>query len=45
MGLASLFPPTYITAIMSGNGVAGIIAGGLRLITKVAMPNGINGLP
>jgi hypothetical protein len=40
LGLASIFPPTYITAVMSGNGVAGIIAGGLRCITKGALPNG-----
>ncbi|ELR21496.1 Solute carrier family 29 (nucleoside transporters), member 1, putative [Acanthamoeba castellanii str. Neff] len=39
LGLASMFPPTYITAVMSGNGVAGIIAGGLRCITKGSLPN------
>jgi equilibrative nucleoside transporter 1/2/3 len=39
LGLASIFPPTYITAVMSGNGVAGIIAGGLRCITKGSLPN------
>jgi len=39
LGLASIFPPTYITAVMSGNGVAGIIAGGLRCITKASLPD------
>jgi hypothetical protein len=40
LGLASLLPPKYITAVMSGNGVAGILAGLLRIITKLALPNG-----
>jgi len=40
LGLASLFPPQMIGGIMMGNGIAGILAGGLRMITKVSMPEG-----
>ena len=34
-GFASMFPPIYSQAIMAGNGVAGIIASVLRILTKV----------
>ncbi|KAL6046313.1 Equilibrative nucleoside transporter 1 [Balamuthia mandrillaris] len=41
LGLASLFPPTYVGAVMSGNGVAGIGVGLLRIITKAAFPHAL----
>jgi len=37
MGLAAIFPPKYIGAVMSGNGVAGIISILIRIITKVSL--------
>lgn len=43
-GLAAMFPPEYTTALMSGNGLAGVIIFALRSITKVSYegkdPNG-----
>jgi len=42
--LSALFPPKYSTAIMSGNGVAGILSSALRIITKVAEPDTKAGL-
>ena len=39
MGLASLFPPDYVGATMSGMGIAGILSIALRVITKVSFPN------
>eukprot|EP01112_Ceratiomyxa_fruticulosa_P013868 TRINITY_DN392_c0_g1_i2.p1 TRINITY_DN392_c0_g1~~TRINITY_DN392_c0_g1_i2.p1 ORF type:complete len:416 (+),score=65.13 TRINITY_DN392_c0_g1_i2:185-1432(+) len=44
VGLASIFPEGYTTAFMSGNGVAGIAAFILRVVTKVSMPNTEKGL-
>ncbi|EGG23198.1 equilibrative nucleoside transporter family protein [Cavenderia fasciculata] len=38
MGLTALFPFEYTGAVMSGCGVAGIIASVLRIITYVSMP-------
>ncbi|PRP89514.1 equilibrative nucleoside transporter [Planoprotostelium fungivorum] len=37
VGLASLFPPQYVGAVMTGNGIAGIVTAGLRIITKVSL--------
>lgn len=42
-GLAALFPPKYSTAIMSGNGVAGVLSSLLRIITKVSEPDNEKG--
>lgn len=39
MGMASLFPPQHVGAVMAGNGVAGLLVGLLRIITKLAFPN------
>ncbi|KYQ93369.1 equilibrative nucleoside transporter (ENT) family protein [Tieghemostelium lacteum] len=36
LGLVALFPGEYTGAVMSGNGVAGVIASLLRIITKVS---------
>jgi len=33
VAMASIFPPSYITAVMTGNGVAGVLAGILRIST------------
>lgn len=44
LGFASLFPPTYVTAAMSGIGLSGIVAAGLRIITKASLPNTKSGL-
>jgi len=44
LGLAALFPPRYIGAIMSGNGVAGIITITLTIIIKLSVPNTDAGL-
>eukprot|EP00005_Dracoamoeba_jomungandri_P001169 CAMPEP_0174259476 /NCGR_PEP_ID=MMETSP0439-20130205/8294_1 /TAXON_ID=0 /ORGANISM="Stereomyxa ramosa, Strain Chinc5" /LENGTH=440 /DNA_ID=CAMNT_0015343373 /DNA_START=155 /DNA_END=1477 /DNA_ORIENTATION=- len=41
LGFASLFPPSFITAVMIGNGIAGILAGVLRIITKAAIPGSL----
>jgi hypothetical protein len=38
LGFAALFPPIYSQAVMSGQGVAGIVASVLRIVTKAAMP-------
>jgi len=38
-GLAAIFPPRYSTAVMSGNGVAGVLSSLLRIITKASVPN------
>eukprot|EP00211_Chloroparvula_japonica_P002214 CAMPEP_0119124454 /NCGR_PEP_ID=MMETSP1310-20130426/4076_1 /TAXON_ID=464262 /ORGANISM="Genus nov. species nov., Strain RCC2339" /LENGTH=485 /DNA_ID=CAMNT_0007114409 /DNA_START=89 /DNA_END=1543 /DNA_ORIENTATION=+ len=35
LGFVSMFPPSYTTAVMSGNGVAGVIVGLLRIITRL----------
>mmetsp|Transcript_24808 Transcript_24808/g.62273 ORF Transcript_24808/g.62273 Transcript_24808/m.62273 type:complete len:507 (-) Transcript_24808:68-1588(-) len=43
MGLGSIFPPKYVGAVMSGNGVAGILAGAIRIITKLALPDDLKG--
>lgn len=42
LGLGALFPPQFTGAIMAGNGIAGIIAGGLRIITKAALSDGMS---
>ncbi|EFA78047.1 equilibrative nucleoside transporter family protein [Heterostelium album PN500] len=39
IGLVALFPSSYTGGVMSGCGIAGIIASILRIITKVAMPS------
>ena len=44
LGMASVFPMTMITAVMSGNGIAGVLVGLLRIVTKLAFPNTIDGL-
>ena len=36
MGLSSLFPSDFTTAVMAGNGIAGLLVAGLRALTKVA---------
>ncbi|KAN0014522.1 hypothetical protein ACTFIU_000840 [Dictyostelium citrinum] len=38
LGLVALFPGEYTGAVMSGNGVAGMIAMALQIITKVSVP-------
>eukprot|EP01132_Coremiostelium_polycephalum_P004757 gene4757-5936_t len=38
LGLVALFPLDYTGSVMSGCGVAGVIASVLRIITKVSMP-------
>ncbi|KAF2070178.1 hypothetical protein CYY_008505 [Polysphondylium violaceum] len=43
LGLVGLFPMEYTGAVMSGNGVAGIIASLLRIITKVSVPDNSSG--
>jgi len=43
MSLASLFGPKSITGIMTGNGISGMVAGAIRIITKLtcsATPEG-----
>jgi hypothetical protein len=35
IGLASQFPPEYVGAVMTGQGIAGVAVGLLRIITKV----------
>lgn len=37
LSFTAIFPPHYTTAVMSGNGVAGIIAGLLRVITLASV--------
>eukprot|EP01089_Gocevia_fonbrunei_P002252 TRINITY_DN1223_c0_g1_i5.p1 TRINITY_DN1223_c0_g1~~TRINITY_DN1223_c0_g1_i5.p1 ORF type:complete len:287 (+),score=22.01 TRINITY_DN1223_c0_g1_i5:341-1201(+) len=39
LGLAALFPLQYTGAVMSGAGVAGVVVGILRIITKLALPD------
>ncbi len=39
VGFSSLFPKVFNQALMTGQGVAGILAGILRISTKAAMPN------
>mmetsp|Transcript_14691 Transcript_14691/g.46099 ORF Transcript_14691/g.46099 Transcript_14691/m.46099 type:complete len:526 (-) Transcript_14691:133-1710(-) len=36
LGLSSLFPSDFTTAVMAGNGIAGLLVAGLRALTKVA---------
>lgn len=38
MGLVAMLPGEYTTAVMSGQGVAGIIAGGIQIALLIAMP-------
>ncbi len=35
IGLASQFPPEYVGAVMTGQGIAGVAVGLIRIITKV----------
>ena len=42
-GFADLFPPRYTVALMSGNGVAGVLASILTIVTTAAFPNNNNG--
>eukprot|EP01133_Synstelium_polycarpum_P009726 gene9726-11356_t len=44
LGLVALFPSEYTGAVMAGNGVAGVIASLLRIITKVSVPDTNQGL-
>jgi equilibrative nucleoside transporter 1/2/3 len=37
IGFAGIFPPHYMTAMMSGNGAAGLIVALLRVITKLTL--------
>jgi hypothetical protein len=37
-GLATIFPPRYITGLMAGNGVSGLVITILRMIFKVSLP-------
>jgi hypothetical protein len=39
LGLAAIFPPRYITAVMIGQGVAGIVVMLLSIIARVGFPN------
>jgi equilibrative nucleoside transporter 1/2/3 len=43
-GMAALFPPDYIGGLMSGCGIAGIVAITLRIITKSSMGDSTTGL-
>ncbi|KAF0977501.1 hypothetical protein FDP41_003493 [Naegleria fowleri] len=36
-GMAGALPPNYITAVMSGNGVAGVACSFLRIVTKLTI--------
>lgn len=36
IGLASEFPPEYVGAVMTGQGVAGVVVGVIRIVTKAA---------
>jgi len=38
-GLSSLYPQIYNTGLMSGQGIAGILASVLRIATKIALPD------
>jgi equilibrative nucleoside transporter 1/2/3 len=38
LSFTSKFAAHYTTAVMSGNGIAGIIAGLLRVVTKISLP-------
>jgi equilibrative nucleoside transporter 1/2/3 len=40
LGLASIFPPRFITAVMIGNGVAGIIVTLIGILTRFVFPTG-----
>lgn len=40
IGLASQFPQEYVGAVMLGQGVAGVIVGLLRIVTKISFPSG-----
>ena len=40
--MAALFPPEYIGGMMSGCGIAGIVAISLRIITKLSLGEGAN---
>jgi len=42
LGLAAMFPPTYTTAIMIGQGLGGVVVGLLRLVTKAAIPDDVS---
>jgi len=44
LGMSALFPPSYTGAVMSGNGIAGLVSIFLRIITKVSLPNSTRGL-
>jgi equilibrative nucleoside transporter len=44
LGLSAFFPQRYTTAVMSGNGVAGLGAAFLRIVTKVSLPQTTKGL-
>lgn len=39
LGLAAIFPPRYITAVMIGQGVAGMVVMLLSIIARVVFPN------
>jgi hypothetical protein len=43
-GLASAFPPSYLVAVLIGNGVGGVLAALLRIITKVSFAHDEEGL-
>jgi len=43
LGMSSLFPPQYNSAVMAGNGVAGLLSVTLRVLTKVSLPDTIAG--
>ena len=45
LGVTALLPHNYTTAVMSGNGIAGIIIGGLRILTKAAVERSPAGTP
>jgi Nucleoside transporter len=44
LGLSAIFPGQYTGAVMSGNGVAGIIVGLTRIFTKLAFADTVDGL-
>jgi len=44
IGLGSQLPAEYVTAVMSGQGIAGIIAGAVRVITKKSLPDTVSGM-
>jgi equilibrative nucleoside transporter 1/2/3 len=39
MSVAAQLPPQYTTAVMSGQGISGVLAGGIRILILVTLPS------